>query len=122
MKFAMTLIASAALMASAAYAQSLPAEIKVVEGAFTDAAGKPVYTFTNDTMRNMSHCEGRCAELWPPVVAKPDAKPMGDFYTVKRGGGVLQWAYKNQPLYTSSKDEAGKPATAANELWLLAKP
>jgi predicted lipoprotein with Yx(FWY)xxD motif len=122
MKLALTLFASLALTAGVALAQSLPAEVKLVDGAFTDQAGKPLYTYTNDTMRNMSHCENRCAEAWPPLVAKPGSEPVGDFYLIKRGGGVQQWAYKNQPLYTSAKDKAGKAATAANELWLVAKP
>lgn len=113
---------AAAFMAGAAYAQSLPAEVKLKNGAFIDHASKPLYTFTMDTMRQMSHCEGKCAESWPPLLAKPGSKPVGDWYTVKRENGALQWAYKNHPVYTSTKDKAGKPATAANDLWLLAKP
>lgn len=118
----LTLLGGLVLMAGAAQAQNLPAEVKLADGAFTDAAGKPLYTFVNDTMRNMSHCERRCAEAWPPLLAGADAKPVGDWYTVKRENGALQWAYKNHPVYTSVKDSAGKPATAADEIWLIARP
>jgi predicted lipoprotein with Yx(FWY)xxD motif len=109
-------------LAGRANAQAVPAEVKLVAGAFTDQAGKPLYTFTMDTMREMSHCEARCAVDWPPLQAKPGSKPTGDWYTVKRGDGSLQWAYKNHPLYTSAKDTAGQGATASNEIWLVAKP
>jgi len=122
MKLALIILAGAVLSAGTAAAQSLPAEVKLADGAFTDKAGKPLYTYTNDTMRNMSHCENRCAEAWPPLIARPGSEPVGEWYLIKRGGGVQQWAYKNHPLYTSAKDQAGKPATAANELWLVAKP
>jgi predicted lipoprotein with Yx(FWY)xxD motif len=45
-----------------------------------------------------------CAELWPPVFAADDAQPVGDWSIVERGDGRLQWAYREQPLYTSIRD------------------
>lgn len=110
------------VIAAPAFAQDAPAEVKLVDGAYTDKAGKPLYIFTMDTMRNMSHCEGRCAEAWPPLKAPADAKPKGAWYTVKRPDGSNQWAYKDKPLYTYAKDAAGQPATGVSEMWLLAKP
>lgn len=112
---AIALSASLAL-AGAASAQALPAEVKLTAGAFTDQAGKPLYSFTMDTMRDMSHCEGPCAAAWPPLIAKPGSKPVGEWYLIKRADGQMQWAYKGHALYTSAKD------AGPNELWLIAKP
>ena len=108
---------------SLAFAATPPAEVKLAaNGAFTDQAGKPVYIFTFDTMKMMSHCEGACAKDWPPVLAKAPAPPTGDWYTVKRGDGAYQWAYKDHPLYTYAKDTPGQPATGVSDTWVLAKP
>lgn len=49
-----------------------------------------------------------CADLWPPVYADDDAKAIGKWSIVKRKDGTRQWAYDEQPLYTSVRDhEAG---------------
>jgi len=45
-----------------------------------------------------------CTDLWPPVLAAADAKPVGKWSIVDRKDGKKQWAYDEQALYTSSKD------------------
>ncbi|WP_439107393.1 hypothetical protein [Congregibacter sp.] len=45
-----------------------------------------------------------CTDLWPPVLADTDAQPIGDWSLVLRRDGARQWAYKEQPLYTSIRD------------------
>lgn len=110
-----------ALSAGAAFAQGLPSNVKQTPDGFTDAAGKPLYTFAMDTMKGMSHCNGACETNWPPLIAPPDAKPMGDWTLVPRGNGVMQWAYKDKPLYTYAKDTAGQPATGVSNNWPRAK-
>ena len=45
-----------------------------------------------------------CARLWPPVIAPADARPIGKWTIVKRHDGRSQWAYDEQPLYTSIRD------------------
>jgi predicted lipoprotein with Yx(FWY)xxD motif len=113
---------AAALTASAAFAQDLPAGVKRSDGVLTDPAGKPLYTFVMDTMKGMSHCTGPCATAWPPFVAARNAKPAGDWTLVTREDGAQQWAYKDKPLYTFAKDEAGKPgAGEAATNWKLAR-
>jgi predicted lipoprotein with Yx(FWY)xxD motif len=112
---------AAALTATAAFAQDLPAGVKRADGGLTDAAGKPLYTFVMDTMKGMSHCTGPCATAWPPLIAAPGAKPFGDWTLVTREDGSKQWALKDKPLYTFAKDEAGKPGTGeAISNWKLA--
>ncbi|MDY6949259.1 MAG: hypothetical protein SXG53_26515 [Pseudomonadota bacterium] len=50
-----------------------------------------------------------CTEVWPPVPAPKDAKPVGsghnEWTTITRPDGSLQWAYGGYPLYTSNLDK-----------------
>lgn len=107
-------LASAALLSlmlsvGVAVAQSAPHGVGVANGAMTDPAGKPLYTYDNDTMKGMSHCGDDCAEAWPPFLAPTGAKPVGDWTIITREDGSHQWAYKDKPLYSFSKDSPGKP-------------
>lgn len=107
---------------SARAASATPRGVQVLNGAFADASGRPLYTFDFDTMVGMSHCEGDCAQMWPPLIAPKDAKPFGDWSLVKREDGSPQWAYKTKPLYTYSKDRpGGPPAGLEAPNWKLAK-
>ena len=45
-----------------------------------------------------------CTDLWPPVYADENAEPVGKWTVVERRDGKLQWAYDEQPLYTSVLD------------------
>ncbi len=45
-----------------------------------------------------------CTDLWPPVFASEDAEPVGKWTVVERRDGTKQWAYDEQPLYTSVRD------------------
>ena len=46
-----------------------------------------------------------CTEVWPPVLAPDDAKPVGKWSIIDRLDGAGQWAYEGQPLYTSILDQ-----------------
>jgi len=46
-----------------------------------------------------------CTEAWPVVQAAPDAKPVGAWTIITRKDGLKQWAYNEQPLYTSFFDK-----------------
>jgi predicted lipoprotein with Yx(FWY)xxD motif len=45
-----------------------------------------------------------CTDLWPPVLAAEDARPVGKWTTVYRKDGTRQWTYEEQPLYVSVLD------------------
>lgn len=45
-----------------------------------------------------------CAQLWPPVLASVDSKPIGKWTVVDRKDGSKQWAYDGQAVYTSLLD------------------
>jgi predicted lipoprotein with Yx(FWY)xxD motif len=122
MIFAAALALTLAGGALSAQAQSMPSGVKMANGAMADPSGKALYTFDNDTMKGMSHCTGRCEAAWPPLKADDAAKPMGDWSIISRDDGSKQWAYKDKPLYTFAKDEAGKPGTGEGAgPWKLAK-
>ena len=44
-------------------------------------------------------------ELWKPVLAEPDAKPIGNWSIITNADGTRQWAHKGQPLYTHLRDK-----------------
>ncbi len=46
-----------------------------------------------------------CIQLWPPVAAAADAKPVGLWTIVEQKNGSKQWAYDGYPLYTSVLDQ-----------------
>jgi predicted lipoprotein with Yx(FWY)xxD motif len=82
-----------------------------------------LYTFDNDN-KDKSNCNGACANLWLPLIATTDASATGDFSLITRGDGRKQWAYKNKPLYSWSKDT--KPGDTSgdgiNNVWHIAVP
>jgi predicted lipoprotein with Yx(FWY)xxD motif len=50
--------------------------------------------------------DGACIDPeWQPVMAAPDAKPIGSWAIVEVRGGGRQWAYKGQKLYTHALDK-----------------
>ena len=115
--------ACALLLTGAALAADLPAAVhRTADGALADAQGKPLYTFNLDTMVGMSHCFADCAQVWPPLAAPKDAKPVGDWAPIRREDGSLQWTYKTKPLYTYAKDKPGGPPTGLGTgPWTLAR-
>jgi predicted lipoprotein with Yx(FWY)xxD motif len=111
--------------ASVAFAQSAPAtSADTAKGkALVNGDGMTLYTFDNDS-KDKSNCNGQCANLWAPLIATTDASASGDFSLITRGDGRKQWAYKNKPLYSWSKD--AKPGDTSgdgvNSVWHIAVP
>jgi predicted lipoprotein with Yx(FWY)xxD motif len=91
--------------------------------ALVDASGKALYTYDKDA-EGKSNCNDKCAQNWPPLAAKADAKAEGDWTIVKRDDGSSQWAYKGKPLYTWMKDEKSGVAggDGVGGVWHLATP
>jgi predicted lipoprotein with Yx(FWY)xxD motif len=73
-----TWIFALATLALATAVDAAPGGVHRVNGVLADAAGKTLYTWEFDTMVGMSHSEGDCAAMWPPLIASRSAKPEAD--------------------------------------------
>ena len=90
----------------------------------TDSHGMTLYTFTRD-MPGYSNCNAQCAVSWPPLLASSDAHASGDWSIISRDDGQMQWAHKDKPLYSWSKDSKPGDVTGegvSNGKWHVAKP
>ena len=87
-----------------------------------DARGMTLYTFDEDRP-GASNCSLKCAQAWPPFLARPGARPEGAWTLVGRRAGE-QWAYRGRPLYTWFKDF--RPGQTTGEgvrgVWHVARP
>lgn len=72
-------------------------------GVIATPAGFVLYVFDKDEA-GKSNCDGSCAAAWPPFAVEPGARVTGDFASVRRADGTLQWAYKGKALYTFAGD------------------
>jgi predicted lipoprotein with Yx(FWY)xxD motif len=74
----------------------------------TNAKGFTLYRFAPDTSTT-SHCNGSCAQIWPPVKGPATAQGVkGKFATIKRANGSVQATFNGHPLYTYTGDTAPK--------------
>ena len=122
----LTILAAAGLLAGGAFAQMAePAKVADTSKGKTlvDAKGMTLYVFDRDTA-GKSNCTGACATNWPPLAAKADDKPTGQWSVVARDDGSKQWAYKTKPLYTWSKDAKAGDVSGdnVNNVWHVATP
>lgn len=98
--------AQAPAAAAPAAAQASPAT--VMNGMLVGPNQMTLYVFDRDAVGGgKSVCNGGCATNWPPLMAPPGARPIGDWSVITRDDGASQWAYKGRPLYYWVKD--GKP-------------
>jgi predicted lipoprotein with Yx(FWY)xxD motif len=116
---ALLVAASLALPTLAAAADPAMTE----NGRLVDHHKMTLYTYDKDAM-NKSTCNGECAENWPPLKVSMGDQAKGDWTTIKRDDGKMQWAYKGKPLYTYKDDKkAGdKMGDGKRDVWHIAKP
>ena len=69
----------------------------------TSTNGMTLYVSSRDSFRK-SNCTDQCEKNWPPYKASPSDYNSGDFTTMKRDDGSLQWTFEGQPLYFFVKD------------------
>ncbi|MFF8480932.1 SCO0930 family lipoprotein [Streptomyces antibioticus] len=84
----------------------------------TDSVGFTLYRFTEDGQTDgASACEGKCADLWPPVPAEGASVPAGLdsslLGSVARQGGGRQLTVGGLPMYRYAKD--AKPGQVAGD-------
>lgn len=101
----------------------------------TDAAGKALYVFADDTpgtatAKPKSACNSDCSKTWPPfyremeIIITPSAINKADFTEFDRDDGTSQLAYKGYPLYYYSNDmnPGDTIGNGFNSVWHLASP
>lgn len=64
----------------------------------TDASGRTLYTFDQDS-GGTSSCYDQCAVNWPPVLGQEGSEMGPDWSLVPRNDGTMQMAYKGKPVY-----------------------
>ena len=72
-------------------------------GILTDAEGRTLYTFDQDSA-NTSRCNGGCAAAWPPFATADGARAASGYSIVVRNDGGRQWAIDGRPLYRFAGD------------------
>lgn len=73
---------------------------------FTDSQGHTIYTWDGAGRGPNGDNQVRMGrpDDWIPVVAPPDAKPIGSWSVIQRPDGSKQWAHKGLPLFTNKYD------------------
>jgi predicted lipoprotein with Yx(FWY)xxD motif len=124
-KLSLSLALAAILVAGcASMASTGSAPVSMKNGMLVDAKGMTLYTFDRDAAGSgKSVCNGDCAVKWPPVLAKADDKPSGDYTIVTRDDGKRQWAFKGKPLYTWPEDQepGDKYGDNYNKVWHIVR-
>jgi predicted lipoprotein with Yx(FWY)xxD motif len=98
-------------------------EMKTAAGTvLTDPKGMTLYTYDKDEA-GKSNCVDQCAVNWPPAMATPTDKPVGDLTIITRPDGTLQWADEGKPLYTFIQDKKPGDLTGDNmkDVWHAVK-
>ena len=67
-----------------------------------------LYTYDLDRA-GRSFCNEGCNSAHPPILAPAGSKPLGEWTTIRRDDGLLQWAYRGQPVYTLFHDSPNAP-------------
>ncbi|RIH87543.1 c-type cytochrome [Calidithermus roseus] len=94
----------------------------------TDAQGRSLYLFTNDS-KNTSNCYDQCAQNWPPLLVKD--KPVAGkgvaaslLGTTQRRNDTLQATYNGWPLYYFARDQKAGDTNGqgVGGVWFLVSP
>ena len=91
----------------------------------TDAQGRAVYMFTQDT-GDTSTCTGSCAVNWPPVLSEGSAMAgagidQAMLGTTTRDDGTTQVTYNGHPIYYYAKDTSSGDVNGqgVGDVWYL---
>jgi len=97
----------------------------------TGASGRALYLWVADK-GSKSVCNGACASVWPPVIAKGTPSAGGgamsaDLGTTTRSDGTKQVTYKGHPLYYYITDKhagqtTGQGSNSFGAKWWLVAP
>jgi len=120
--------AALALLAGAAFAETLMVKSKEGVGSYlADAKGMTLYYFKNDSP-GKSACSGACLGRWPVFysdkITPPAGAAEGDFGSITRDDGKKQTTFRGYPLYyfagdAKTGDTAGQ---GVNNVWFVVDP
>ncbi len=84
---------------------------------YVDGRHKTLYSMSLRWARarsgvGMEYCAAACLAAWTPLLAKADAKPVGD-WSVVQGPKGPQWAYQRNPVFSFNADQ--KPGETRGE-------
>jgi predicted lipoprotein with Yx(FWY)xxD motif len=82
---------------------------------------RPLYINENDS-DGRSSCTDSCAHAWPPLLADEPGAQVGFWTVIERDSGVLQWAYKGQPVHQRFHDSVTNPRGDGLDGFRLLKP
>ena len=106
-----------------------PAEVALVQGNDNWSyvhfpSNLRLYVYDKDTAgKSACTVKGGCAGVWPPLVAPPGAKPVGDWSVMNRDDAPPQWAYKGHPVYLRYHDSPSQPAGDGQDgVWHFLQP
>ena len=125
MRISLIVTLAAALVTSAALAQTAPTKIgdSTKGKVLTTDSGMTLYVFDKDA-DGKSACNSACTGVWPPLAAAAGAAATGDYTIIARDDGGKQWAFKKRPLYTWKNDQ--KPGDIGGDgiggVWHIAQP
>jgi predicted lipoprotein with Yx(FWY)xxD motif len=94
------------------------------------ASGRTLYHYTDETKGKVA-CSGGCAKLWPPLLVKAGAKPIGGsgiiaskLGVLKRPDGTYQVTYGGLGLYLYAGDKKAGDANgeALESSWFAISP
>lgn len=78
-----------------------------------NAENMTLYTFDKD-QNGIPACYDDCAEKWPPVIVRANAKLTPPFSSTARRDGQQQLRYNNMPLYLWKQDRSPGDTTGDN--------
>ncbi len=99
----------------------------LVGGPDSSQPGFTLYTFANDNGGPSSNCNGRCAEVWPPLLVESRVDLLGDnsldLGTTIREDGKIQVTFNNEPVYFYEQDKAPGDTVGHNAggVWFVAQ-
>ena len=114
-----------ALLVAVLVPVTVAAQVRVAAGLLTNSSGMTLYVFDNDaTVPGKSACIGACLAMWTPLYAAADDKASGDYSTITRDDGKLQWTYKGRPLYLwwNDKKPGDMDGDGLRKAWHVARP
>lgn len=120
----LTFVLPALLLAACAASDPGAATARVADGVWVGGNGRTLYVFDKDVAGSgKSACNGPCAANWPPLAAAAEAPAGGEWTTIRRDDGSLQWAYRGKPLYFWSKDTqpGQRSGDGFNQVWHVAR-